>query len=223
VSYWGATVSGVLNAGRPSGELGACQLLRLTDRIFFGNRAADVEVNKFIRCSLHYLNSSEREVHGFDEISHDLVPDRMPLFELMALIREAIECELTCHIPCPPSQEGEVGATGQRFSDRGFLQQLCTRDDSKDTVKQLQQWGLEEKNPRPELHRPWLSELLEEINSEPWIWLAGSSDTARTKIFIRRIFCYFILPFRYRSNHSIVRWIASIWFFRLANPWPSLA
>jgi hypothetical protein len=73
------------------------------------------KVDKLIRCSFHYLHSGEREVHSLDEISHDLVPDRMPLFELMALIREAIEGELIGHMPTPPSQEGDASPKRKHY------------------------------------------------------------------------------------------------------------
>src|SRR5580704_7411658 len=79
------------------------------------------EVNKLICNSIHCFYSCECQIHGFLEISHNLVPNRMPPFELTALIREAIKGEVICHKASPSildlfchdnSDMGMVGSAG---------------------------------------------------------------------------------------------------------------
>ena len=49
------------------------------------------EVDELILSPIHRLHSGERDVQSAFKVGHDLLPQRMTLLEIPALIREAID------------------------------------------------------------------------------------------------------------------------------------
>jgi len=54
------------------------------------------EVNKFILWPFCYLLLRERDVQGAFKVTHCLLPERMSLLELLALVRKSVERKVIC-------------------------------------------------------------------------------------------------------------------------------